>query len=288
MLLNVGTNDAGDDIDLPHAGRRMEALLRSVFEKSPGVTILLSTLIPSRDHDDRVVYINSQFRGVIAKLQAEGAKVELADMHDGFVTKDMLVDDGIHPNYEGAFRMAAVWHTAIEALERRGNWLQEPSQEVDFDDDAAGDQKCEKKYQSGASDPRSGMQIFYAKSGNIKDDGTYRHSSIDKGRLGLIAGSVALRKHRLFAAQLVTQGADRGGERDELIAYTDGAAAPWTPETIPFIVWNENLGDGRFGDAHTSTAENFKARCAVEGEWQPTLPCLSYTVPITASHVPCK
>ncbi|RYP60769.1 hypothetical protein DL771_010388 [Monosporascus sp. 5C6A] len=136
VLLNCGTNDAVQNNDLDNVGRRMEAMLKTVFDASPGVVVILSTLLPSRDHDARVTYINEQYRALVGKLLNDGYKIQLADMHDGYITLDEIWD-GTHPTAEGALRMASVWDLAIQEVEKRGNWLQEPSSEVDFEDNAS-------------------------------------------------------------------------------------------------------------------------------------------------------
>ncbi|KAF5245738.1 hypothetical protein FANTH_7198 [Fusarium anthophilum] len=187
VLINVGFNDAnannGAVNDLPNVGRRMEALLRTVFKLSPDIVVILSTLIPSRDRDTNVQYINRQYVNVANKLKLQGFKIELADMHTGFITTDMLNPaDGTHPNYDGAERMASVWEEAIAQVAARKDWLKEPSSDVNFkDDDTSSKQTCEKSPDSGASDPRSGEQVLYAKSADIQNDGTYKHSSTSKG-----------------------------------------------------------------------------------------------------------
>ncbi|KAH8170471.1 repeat domain in vibrio, colwellia, bradyrhizobium and shewanella domain-containing protein [Sarocladium implicatum] len=267
ILLNVGTNDAGENLDLENAGKRMEALLRTIYDKSPGAVVVLSTLIPSRDSDDKVMVVNSQFRNIAAKLLAESKKIELAEMHSGFITENELHTDGIHPNAEGAIRMASIWHKAIQAVEKRSDWLQKPSDDVDFKDDSDGDQTCEKKFQSGASDPRSGMQILYAKSGNIRDDGTYIHKSQERQPLGWVHERSRGFNSRFAAAQLVNSGgADRGGERDELLVYSDGTIEAFPGfDPKPFLLFSLNNGQGGFPDAVEVPDDKFKARCATAG-----------------------
>ncbi|RYP85137.1 hypothetical protein DL769_001041 [Monosporascus sp. CRB-8-3] len=237
VLLNCGTNDAVQNNDLDNVGKRMEAMLKTVFDSSPGVVVILSTLVPSRDHDAKVTYINEQYRALVRKFLNDGYKIQLADMHDGFITLDEIWD-GTHPTAIGALRMASVWDLAIQEVEKRGDWLQEPSSEVDFEDDA--NNQCEKKFKSGESDPRSGQQVLYARSGQIHDDGTYEHES--KFRAMILAlprvNEPYERRTRLYAAQFVNQGADRGGERDDLI---------WVNGDHNEVHMFMNKG-GRFGD----------------------------------------
>jgi hypothetical protein len=90
--------------------------------------------------------------------------------------------------------------------------------DVDFKDEP--NNQCPKKWQSGASDPRSGWQILLALSGNIKDDGNFVHRSIFRGQIRpLLAprdpNEPFETRDRVWFAQLVSNGADRGGERDD-------------------------------------------------------------------------
>jgi lysophospholipase L1-like esterase len=98
----------------------MEAMVRTVFSGSPGTVVILSTLLPSRDHDANMLIINEQYRALISKLQSQGFKIQLAEMHDGFLTMNDLISDGIHPTYDGAKKMASSWYKAIVAVEKKG------------------------------------------------------------------------------------------------------------------------------------------------------------------------
>lgn len=97
----------------------MEAMIRTVFNGSPGTTVILSTLLPNRDNDARMEVINQQYRNLVPKLEGEGFKIQLADMHDGFITINDIFD-GIHPTFDGAKKMASVWYKAIDSADRKG------------------------------------------------------------------------------------------------------------------------------------------------------------------------
>lgn len=68
IMLNAGTNDATGGTP-GGAGERMERLVRRCLEQSPGVTILMSTLLPNALAPDNIVNINKQYRAVAAKLR---------------------------------------------------------------------------------------------------------------------------------------------------------------------------------------------------------------------------
>ncbi|SPO03558.1 uncharacterized protein DNG_06241 [Cephalotrichum gorgonifer] len=234
IMLNAGTNDATQGRQAG-CGERLERLIRMCFEKSPGVVILVSTLLWNGAADDRVQDINAQYRAVVAKLQLEGLKVQLAEMHDGFITESDIWD-GTHPHPSGCQKMASVWWFAFQQVDQKG-WLSPPSDNVPSPDGSQNNQ-CDKVKGSGNGDPRAGMQVLTAGSSRIHDDGTYVHKSQS---LGVISNgdAVGSRQSKVYFAQLVNAGgADRGGERDELIVVEVGGDK---------IYMKENLGGGKFG-----------------------------------------
>ncbi|KAI1129345.1 carbohydrate esterase family 3 protein [Nemania abortiva] len=223
ILLNVGTNDATRNIDVENAGERIKVLVRECFDLSPGVVVVLSTLLPNKNAPENVKTINGLYRNVVIDLLDEGLKIQLADMDDGFITPDLLISDGTHPTIEGQRRMAAVWAQAIHEVDQKGDWLQEPSSDVGFSDKGGGS-TCEKVYNSGAQDPRNGMQVLRGTSGEIKDDGNYIHRSEPRGEVW----RQNIYKHSgngppgVYSAQVVNLGgADRGGERDDIILVNE-------------------------------------------------------------------
>ena len=127
---------------------------------------------------------------------------------------------------------------AFQQVDHKG-WLSAPSDDVDFSDDASQNTQCPKTKGSGNDDGRAGMQVLTAGSSRIHDDGTYVHKSISLGRIDKddIPGSM---DHQLYFAQLVNYGgADRGGERDDMILIQ--SRGPWASFRV-------NLGGGEFSD----------------------------------------
>jgi lysophospholipase L1-like esterase len=76
VLLNVGTNDGVQNIDLDNAGKRMEALLKTIYNSSPGVVVILSTLLPNRNSNERIEYINQQYRALVTQFIMDGYKIQ--------------------------------------------------------------------------------------------------------------------------------------------------------------------------------------------------------------------
>lgn len=240
ILLNAGTNDATQNRDVDNAGERMRILLQACFDLSPGVVVILSTLIPNTNANDNVNTINGLYRDLVLEFIADGKKIQLADMNDGFITSDHLIADGTHPTIEGQRRMASVWAAAIAEVEEKTDWLQAPSTDVDFDDASAGSQ-CDKEYNSGAADPRNGMQVLRGNSALIADDGNYVHMSTPKGMIWSHQGFHYMDdddKPAVYAIQAVNLGgAPRGGELDDIVILQ---------KSNEYIDVYLNQGDGTF------------------------------------------
>lgn len=241
ILINAGTNDAnnanpGDEpVETTH--ERMEAMMLDAFATVPDAVIVLSTLLPNSNRNDNVNLINDGYRALARKLYDEGRHVVLAEMNDGFIPIGDIWD-GTHPNLTGQRKMAAVWREAIAFAEEK-DWLRAPSADVGFEDGGAGT-TCEKTYGGGAADPRSGWQILSAGDPLIKDDGTYMHKSASRG--SVFSKSFGPDSAKYYFSQLVTHGADRGGELDELVETYIGS------DNKVYVIMYENLGGGKFGD----------------------------------------
>lgn len=130
--------------------------------------------------------------------------------------------------------MAAKWHQAIKQLDTNG-WLSAPTNNVAFSDAAGATTTCDKSFGSGSGDPRGKTQVLKALSPQIIDDGQYKHSSQAMGKIheGTYAGD-----DTVWFAQIVNNGAGRGGELDDWV-FSQGEGV---------IYYRENLGNGVFGD----------------------------------------
>ncbi|KAH6673794.1 SGNH hydrolase-type esterase domain-containing protein [Halenospora varia] len=114
--INAGTNDANTHLDIPNAGKRMDALIADLW-KAPDMAktlIVLSTVLPTTGggETDRKK-INDQYRELVKCHRAEGKPIVLADMDLVLTTKD-LTSDGTHPTDAGHAKMASGFWTAIE------------------------------------------------------------------------------------------------------------------------------------------------------------------------------
>ncbi|KAI1085208.1 carbohydrate esterase family 3 protein [Whalleya microplaca] len=121
VLVNVGTNDCLQNVDIPNAGNRMRTLLNDVFDKSPRAAIVLSTLLVNGNADaqTRTTSFNTQLKSLTMELQLAGKALVLVDMQGtGGPTADELVD-GTHPNDAGYQKMANLFLQGIRDADSR-------------------------------------------------------------------------------------------------------------------------------------------------------------------------
>jgi hypothetical protein len=118
VLINAGNNDCHQNLNISFAGYRMGKLLDELYDKIPGVTIVLSTLILSTNSDveKNRGSVNNQIRTLVADRLKSKNKIILAEMvgdGSGFVQQADLTNDGIHPNEDGAKKMGHIFYQAI-------------------------------------------------------------------------------------------------------------------------------------------------------------------------------
>ena len=153
VVINGGTNDAKQNIDIPNAGQRMvslsahfrlqngvllilpapndqssqlilsqESLIRDLWAQADmGETlIVLTTVLPTTDQTGAAnrLPVNEQYRNLINTLRGSGRPIVLAEMQDLITLSDLA--EGTHPNDGGYRKMAwAIW-VAIERANRDG------------------------------------------------------------------------------------------------------------------------------------------------------------------------
>lgn len=96
----------------------MNTLLTTLYTSIPNTTIILSTLVPNKKHQDRVDQISSQYRDLVALRRQQNDRIVLADM-SSFIKASQLVD-GTHPDDTGYREMAAVWWSAVKVAVAEG------------------------------------------------------------------------------------------------------------------------------------------------------------------------
>jgi lysophospholipase L1-like esterase len=132
VLLEAGTNNCNRGGTVPDAGKNVTALINRIFAQSPGVTVVLATILrnPDAQQDACRQDINRQFQQIAGNLgqgQGQGgaarngsAKFVLVDMRgsQGPTVNDLA--DKRHPNDAGYAKMAAVWMQGIQEAQTRG------------------------------------------------------------------------------------------------------------------------------------------------------------------------
>ncbi|MEV0026651.1 GDSL-type esterase/lipase family protein [Streptomyces atroolivaceus] len=121
VTLHAGTNDMDKNVDPAGAPARMAALVDQIRTDSPGVTVLVATLVPARNSatQSRINVFNREIVKLARERQKAGQKVRAVSM--GTVTA-ADVPDGLHPNATGYRKMADAFHSAVDQSSLIG-WL---------------------------------------------------------------------------------------------------------------------------------------------------------------------
>ncbi|WP_261564992.1 GDSL-type esterase/lipase family protein [Frankia gtarii] len=118
VLLMAGTNDINEGATAQQATARLGALLRTVLAARPGVTVLVSTLVPMHNgHDATWAEFNAAVPDVVAASRATGAHVSVVDL-SSVVRPDHYVD-GLHPDQVGYNALGDAWYAAVKPVVRR-------------------------------------------------------------------------------------------------------------------------------------------------------------------------
>jgi lysophospholipase L1-like esterase len=117
ILLMIGTNDVGTNYDLPNAGKRLDAFISKMINKTtglrPNARLVVAQITPWSNPatDNLAVAYNAQVATVVAQHKAAGENISMVDMHSALGLGDL--SDGLHPNDAGYAKMADVWFKAI-------------------------------------------------------------------------------------------------------------------------------------------------------------------------------
>ncbi|KAK4124814.1 carbohydrate esterase family 3 protein [Parathielavia appendiculata] len=106
VVINVGTNDCMQNCKIDELQARYRALLDKLFSQIPGVTIILTNVLPGTVQGivDNRGSVNEQIRALVSDTRYnEQPKVVLTDVDAPATvfTKRHFVSDGIHLNDDG-------------------------------------------------------------------------------------------------------------------------------------------------------------------------------------------
>lgn len=112
VALHAGTNDMDRNHQVSTAPDRLGALIDQVLADSPGVTVLVSTLVPTTNTagQARISAFNEQVHDLVHQRQMQGRKVRTVTMNE-VTTADLR--DGLHPNDNGYRKMATAFRRGV-------------------------------------------------------------------------------------------------------------------------------------------------------------------------------
>ncbi|KAI1504860.1 SGNH hydrolase-type esterase domain-containing protein [Biscogniauxia marginata] len=149
FLVNAGSNDCFQHIDIPNFYKRYDALVQYLLEASPRSTIVICTLLPTWDTRfngrEDVWRVNPQIRRLAKIYEEAGLPVVFAEMQgpDG-IQDENLGSDGMHPATPGYEMMATKMFHAIVEADAKG-FLQSPEHVPGILDDGD-EERMDEKY----------------------------------------------------------------------------------------------------------------------------------------------
>ncbi|KAI6089160.1 carbohydrate esterase family 3 protein [Hypoxylon rubiginosum] len=130
FLVNAGSNDCFQHVDIDNFYKRYDALVRYLLEASPRSTVVICTILPTWDTRfngrEEVWKVNPQIRRLAKIYKQQELPVVLAELQgpDG-IQDGNLAEDGMHPGTAGYEMMATKMYDAIVEADARG-FLQPP------------------------------------------------------------------------------------------------------------------------------------------------------------------
>ncbi|KAI5860618.1 carbohydrate esterase family 3 protein [Durotheca rogersii] len=147
FLVNAGSNDCFQHVDVDNFYKRYDALVRYLLEASPRSTVVICTILPTWDKRfngrEEVWRVNPQIRRLAKIYKSEELPVVLAELQgpDG-IQDGNLASDGMHPGTAGYEMMATKMYQAIVEADARG-FLQPPEPVAGILDDGDEERKNE-------------------------------------------------------------------------------------------------------------------------------------------------
>lgn len=118
ILLLIGTNDFGQNVDPANAINRLDSLISQITTDRPNAHLIVSNLLLRTDSLTLETQIETEFNpfvpGIVANHAALGQKVTFIDLHSVVPAGDL--PDGLHPNQDGYDKMGNAWFGATEAI----------------------------------------------------------------------------------------------------------------------------------------------------------------------------
>jgi lysophospholipase L1-like esterase len=118
VLIHAGHNHFAEEKPVPGILRATESMIASARQANPKVIILLAQVITSGKLPkySYLTELNQQLAKLATKLHRPEQRVILVDQATGFDWKTDAVADLVHPNAQGAAKMAGQWFEALQPL----------------------------------------------------------------------------------------------------------------------------------------------------------------------------
>lgn len=110
VLIMLGSNDLGANQRVDSTVDELRRIIDVLRIHNAEVTVLLGTVIPSTSPrlNQRILALNKALGTAVPRLHAEGSPVLLVDHHGAFDSGQDTYD-GLHPNAQGASKLASNW-----------------------------------------------------------------------------------------------------------------------------------------------------------------------------------
>jgi acetyl esterase/lipase len=118
VLIHAGHNHFAEEQPVPGILRATDSMIATARKANPKVTVLLAQVITSGKLPkySYLPELNQQLAELAAKLHRPEQPVILVDQATGFNWKTDAVADLVHPNAQGAQKMAECWFRALKPL----------------------------------------------------------------------------------------------------------------------------------------------------------------------------
>lgn len=118
VLIHSGHNSFSEDKPVQGIIHDTEAIIENIRNINPGVTILLSQVIPAGKLPkySYIPELNKELASLSERLISKGYFIILVNHAEGFDWKTDTVEDKVHPNANGAKKMAQKWMDALIPL----------------------------------------------------------------------------------------------------------------------------------------------------------------------------
>ena len=218
VMINAGTNDADETIDIANAGSRFNTILDTIWKSAnypnPDACVIVSALLPVLQSRQANGYanspsMNSQYQALVTQLAGQGKCIYFADTRvidpstgQTWINPsyDINQDDGIHPTDTGYQKMASIMYDAIMQAYTDGKIT--PPQNITDTINADG---CPKVW---ADSTKVGALTQH---GSGYQDGIYLHNSVAEGVVLTLTSD--WNRDQWFTAKLFSS------ERDDILGW---------------------------------------------------------------------